>query len=410
MSDTASIDNGALAAGVLALAERVAAAPHRSAALDGICKSTVELLGCDRSSIFLLDGGYYRGKHNYGNPPDIVKFFDRHRVRLDDPLISRAIETRSFVLENRAADGELMNRDTARRARIRSIVIAPLFHPSENAIGFLTAEYNENPGTFTETMSTLVLGAASLAQIAIARDDDRLERERAETELLANERELRRLAAVLPIAAEQERQRIAAELHDTTLQELAGLAMALGQLEADYSGNGISGRLAAARQGLQVSIRTMREFLTEICSSILPDLGFAPAVEALCDGMEERYGYRVALALYGPLDAPDESATILLYQALRELMRNVGKHANAKCVRVEVRVEDEQVVVRVADDGAGFAVPDPIRVATSGGGFGLFSLQQRLLLGGGRLKIDSQEGRGTHVEVKYPLGTSSAVE
>jgi hypothetical protein len=66
--------------------------------LTDVCRATTELLGCDRSSIFLLEAGSYRAKHNHGNPPDITVRFAGHRVRPDDPLVAGAMRTWSFVI------------------------------------------------------------------------------------------------------------------------------------------------------------------------------------------------------------------------------------------------------------------------------------------------------------------------
>ncbi|MGD0947540.1 MAG: PAS domain S-box protein [Candidatus Binatia bacterium] len=189
-----AVDQEQLIGGLLQVAESLISDLPLEARLTDLCRTTVQLLGCDRSSIFLREGRYYRAKCNHGNPPDIAPRFPQFKVSLRDPLISRAMETRSFVLVNDAQDSPLMNAQTARRARIQSIVVAPLFDDRREPLGFITAEYNENFGVFTEAMSTLVLGVAKLAELVCVQHRHAAERQRAEEALRESEERFRALA------------------------------------------------------------------------------------------------------------------------------------------------------------------------------------------------------------------------
>ena len=82
------------------VAEVLASPGEVDVKLSRLCSMAVRMIGCDRSSIFLADDGCFRARSNHGNPPDIASVFPSHRVRLDDPLVARAIETRSFVVAN----------------------------------------------------------------------------------------------------------------------------------------------------------------------------------------------------------------------------------------------------------------------------------------------------------------------
>jgi PAS domain S-box-containing protein len=178
-----AVDQEQLIRGLLQVAESLISDLPLEARLTDLCRTTVQLLRCDRSSIFLREGRYYRAKCNHGNPPDIAPRFPQFKVSLRDPLISRAMETRSFVVVNDAHQSPLMNAQTARRARIQSIVVAPLFDDRRGPLGFITAEYNENFGVFTEAMSTLVLGLAKLGELVCLAHQHAAERERAEEAL-----------------------------------------------------------------------------------------------------------------------------------------------------------------------------------------------------------------------------------
>lgn len=129
--------------------------------LDRLCRQAVDLLGCDRSSIFLWDGDCFTAAHNFGNPPDVAEQFGRHRVSLRDPLIAAAFGANDCIAVNDAAGSDLVNSETVRTARIRSIVVAPMIDQTA-PLGFMTAEYNERTGIFSDLDTTLLHGISRL--------------------------------------------------------------------------------------------------------------------------------------------------------------------------------------------------------------------------------------------------------
>jgi signal transduction histidine kinase/CheY-like chemotaxis protein len=181
------------------LAGSVASSEPFERRMTELCGRTAALLGCDRSSIFLREGGVFRARFNHGNPPDVAALFPSHRVPPDDPLIREALARRSYVMLNDALASPLMHRATAQRARIRAIAVAPLFDANDDALGFITAEFNENPGRFDILDATLLLGVARLAQLA-ARDEearrDRTRSERRATQLETRVRDFERIEAL----------------------------------------------------------------------------------------------------------------------------------------------------------------------------------------------------------------------
>jgi PAS domain S-box-containing protein len=186
-------DRDALVSALLELARSLSASRDVDRRLADLCRTTVELLGCDRSSVFLLENGCYRARCNHGNPPDIAALFPDHKVSIRDPLIARAMETQGFVVVNEASRSPLMDGATAQRARIHSIVVAPIVDGARQPLGFLTAEFNERIGVFTETMSRLVLGMATLAGLAITGGRHEIERQRAAAAVAASEAHFRAL-------------------------------------------------------------------------------------------------------------------------------------------------------------------------------------------------------------------------
>lgn len=168
---------------LLSLAHSLSAEIPLEVRLPDMCRRTAELIGCDRSSIFLREGQYYQAKYNYGNPPDIAALFPQHKVRLHDPLIVQAMTTRNCVVVNDALHSPLMNVRTAILARIQAIVVAPFLDDSGEPMGFITAEYNEHPGSFTELTASLVLGLAKAVEMTLITDRNRTARLRVEEEI-----------------------------------------------------------------------------------------------------------------------------------------------------------------------------------------------------------------------------------
>ena len=307
-----AVDQEQLIRGLLQLAESLSSGLPLKVRLTDLCRTTVQLLGCDRSSIFLREGRHYWAKYNHGNPPDIARGFPQFKVSLRDPLISRAMETRSFVLVNDAQHSPLMNAQTARRARIQSIVVAPLFDDRGEPLGFITAEYNENPGSFTELMSTLVLGLAKLAELACLAHRHAAQREQAEEALRRLNRTLRTITecnqAVVRAASESELLQAICRI----VVERGGYKMAwVGFAEADeartvrpvaHTGveegylDALHITYADSELGRGPTGTAIREGQACACRDILSDPCFTPWRD---EALRRGYGSSIALPLLG---------------------------------------------------------------------------------------------------------------
>lgn len=221
----------------------------------------------------------------------------------------------------------------------------------------------------------------------------------AQEKLEEYQRQLRQLTLDLSLAAERERRRIAADLHDHVGQKLVLAKMTL-QAERNRHGNG-RGEIDRTVQLLDETIQETRTLIFDISPPVLYELGFVPALEWLCEQTEAKYDISVVAKERGSVAGLDERITVTLFQIARELLVNVGKHSRARQTQVELNRTDDSVFLTVRDDGVGF---DP---ATLGRidpkrGFGLFSVRERLTPLGGKLRLESQPGRGTSVTVEIP--------
>lgn len=229
-------------------------------------------------------------------------------------------------------------------------------------------------------------------------------RKQAEQQVEQYQEQLRSLAYGAVLAAERERRRIGVELHDRTIQNLGLTSVKLAELKDRVELNGGAALFEQIHGLIKSTIRDTRSLLAEISPPVLYELGFEAAVEWLAEQVSTGAGRPRCVVRSDEFAKPlGENGQVVLFQAVRELLTNVAKHARASEVSVSIDRDGDSLRVEVADDGVGFdpgAVEPP---SVSRGGFGLFSIRERLRLLGGVMSIDSQAGRGTRVVLTAPL-------
>jgi signal transduction histidine kinase len=202
-------------------------------------------------------------------------------------------------------------------------------------------------------------------------------------------------------AQEDERKRIARELHDETTQSLAVLAMGL-EAAGDAIRNGMTPRLDEVKA---VAVRTLEDvhrLILDLRPSVLDDLGLLSAIRWYAERQLETRGISVRCE-FGELEGrlPTELETAL-FRMCQETMSNIARHAQATAALVQVGVEDGELRIEIEDDGKGF---DPESVSKREGRrpWGLLGIRERAEILGGTARIDSAPGKGTRVLVHVPL-------
>ncbi len=229
------------------------------------------------------------------------------------------------------------------------------------------------------------------------------------SELQKRADQLARMASELTLAEQRERRRLAEVLHDHLQQLLAGARFRLEGLSRGRVKD--PAETAGQVMGLlDEAITASRSLTVELSPPILHEGGLAAGMEWLVRWMKEKHGLAVDLHIDSRIaeyqECIREDVRILVFQAVRELLFNVVKHAGVREVRVEIGVDlDEALQVMVRDHGKGF---DPVSVRGGSrtdmkAGFGLFSIQERLNLLGGRFEMESAEGRGARFRLTAPL-------
>jgi signal transduction histidine kinase len=204
---------------------------------------------------------------------------------------------------------------------------------------------------------------------------------------------------------EEERQRIAHELHEGMLQSLAALALGLDSLKDELaSAKEITrDRLARSRTMALAMIRDLRRLAIELRPPALNDLGLAPALRSHAESRLSEKGVRINF------DASDMDTRVSplletsLYRVAQEAMDNIATHAQAKTANITLSNDGQALTLVIEDDGKGFepaevlADPDAVR------GLGILSMQERIALVGGTFSIESARGKGTRVKAEVPL-------
>ncbi len=236
--------------------------------------------------------------------------------------------------------------------------------------------------------------------------NETLEQRVAERTLVAEQRarQLRALASELSLTEQRERRRLAKTLHDHLQQLLVAAKLKVGLLAKRAADQEQRDRLGRVGQLLDESIDVSRSLTVELSPPVLYDAGLGAALEWLARRMQEKHGCAVAVHMEAGAEPATEDLRVFLFDAVRELLFNVVKHAGT--LKADVRVApapDETLRVTVEDEGVGLA-HDALKRDDQNPGFGLFSIRERLELLGGRMEIDSAVDRGTRVilTVKSP--------
>lgn len=216
--------------------------------------------------------------------------------------------------------------------------------------------------------------------------------------------QLQALAVELTQAEQRERQRLARVLHDDLQQLLVGAKFALGTL-ASQAGDGACQQLVErVGQLLEEAVESSRTLTRDLSPPILHESGLVAGLDWLARHMGTQHGLEVALEHDAQVEPAAEAVRTFLFTAVRELLFNVVKHSGVRQARVRLLADAEGLEITVSDAGAGF---DPARLRVGGGldgGFGLFSIRERIESLGGSLRIDSRPGHGSRFTLRAPVG------
>lgn len=307
------------------------------------------------------------------------------RYSINDTLAGRTLRTGAprtvSDLSRHAAEGD---REMVKALGAEHALLVPLEFRGRG-LGVLMVATDEDRG-FSPEQEQLMQGFAASAATAVA------------TAQSVAADQLRQSVA----SAERERRRWARDLHDETLQELGAIKVALDSALRRGRPETLESTLTHVQQTIAGSIDGLHRMITELRPAALDELGVEAAIEALVDRRRSR---RLAIDVAVDLDweagrqsvrlAPEVESSI--YRIVQEALTNVGKHAQANNVAVEIVERDRQVLIEIRDDGIGLGSSD-----TRGSGLGLIGMRERVALLGGQLDIEAPQAGGTTIHATLP--------
>lgn len=223
-------------------------------------------------------------------------------------------------------------------------------------------------------------------------------------EIRASRETLARAQHQLLRSREDERARLARELHDGPLQDLVGLNMQLGLLLADDV-SPLTETLRTMRAEVRDLLTELREVCAELRPPMLDTIGLSAALRVLAEDWATQHHIPIQLDL-----APDAAlhtlpseVTVNLYRVAQEALANIARHAHARSVALQLAFDDARLALTIRDDGCGFVVPSTLNELAAAGHFGLVGLRERVELIGGALTVESAPSEGTMVRVVWQM-------
>ncbi len=268
---------------------------------------------------------------------------------------------------------------------------------------YLTDKNGGDP--FTDEDEQLLVQLAAHAAVAI--ENARLYGQTSESlqqtvaELRAANAQLAHLSSLAIGAQEEERRRLARELHDGTAQELATLLVRLRVLERTEEPQELRLRLGEFRELIARALDDVRRMALDLRPTMLDDLGLVPALEAHTRDLARRWGITVRLEAQGLDRRLPGKTELVAYRIVQEALANSFKHSQATEAAVTLALQGRELRITVRDNGRGFDVARTL--ASRERGLGLFGMQERAALVGGYLELASAPGAGTRVTALLPV-------
>jgi PAS domain S-box-containing protein len=216
-------------------------------------------------------------------------------------------------------------------------------------------------------------------------------------------RKMKNLSHKLTLAEEHERKRIATTLHAEVGQILAFLKLKISELKGKKYPKNIKEDLEELHNLAENAINSTRSLMTQLSPAVLYELGFIPAVDWLAERILGENNIKYSFKDDRKEKPLTDDLSILLFQAVRELLVNIRKHAKTKNVKISIKRQGENIQIEVKDNGIGFDTSALDSYVESDVGFGLLNIRSRIDVVGGHFEIESYKNKGTKIRLEAPL-------
>lgn len=332
------------------------------------------------------------------------KYVQEMQLCLGEGIAGRVAQSgKAILIEDVSVDPRAARPDLVRTEGLRALISVPL--RSEQAVVGVLNVASAMPHQFSKGDMHLLHSIGDQLGVAIeqAKLHDRLRN--------AIER-YRQLARQTLLAQEEERRRIARELHDETSQSLSGLALNLQALvnmsEMSDTHDDEFRAMLKKTHSLAVQIGTeVSRLMKSLRPTLLDTLGLFPAIRQYSESNLGPLGTNLSFECRGIAEPLPPEVEVGFFRFAQGAIGNIARHSEAKNVSVELEYSTDELTLRISDDGKGFDVSQIKGIEESGRGRGLFSMKERIALLGGRCSVVSHPGQGTKVTAKVPIIRSS---
>lgn len=379
----------AASAALLSILDAELSAADTPSLLERILKIATEIFGASAGIVLLLD-------------PETNELHATAAVGLEgvlDPeagiplgrgLAGRIAQTgEPAILSDVSRSDEVLN--PALRDEAESLWGVPM-RSGEHVIGVLMIGF-ARPYEWLPTERELLRSIADRSALAI-------DRARMTDALREREARIAELSAHLLSAQEEERKRISRELHDETGQALMVIRLYLGMLESAVSARSARSKIRETLEVVDRTIEGLRRTIARLSPLVLQELGLIAAIRKEAKDLAKNTGVKARVAVSDNIGRMPPQTEAAIYRVVQEALHNVAKHAQAHAVNIQMFRENGLLRLVVEDDGIGMAQ----KVPTRGRSFGLAGMRERIGMLGGTVKISSEKGRGTRLEVAVPVG------
>jgi len=384
--------------------DEVLALSRISAALDAILRvaldSVLNIMNGTIGGILLLDEQTQTLSYRVHQGLS-TKYVEEMRMSLGEGIAGRVAESgKVILLEDISADPRTAHPDLVSDEGLKAFISVPL-RAKDKVLGVINVA-SRMPHHFSKNDMYLLHSIGD--QLGVAIEQSRL------YERLRKARErLRRLARQNLVAEEEERRRIARELHDETSQSLSGLALQLEALLQMYamSDNQDDEFIAGLKKVQSLTVQVHKEvsrLISDLRPALLDTLGLIPAVRQYAESRLQSLEINVSVETKGAERRLATDVETALFRFIQGAIGNIAQHSKAKNAIIVLEYQPNELLLRIGDDGQGFDVSEITDVEESGRGRGLFSMRERVGLLGGTSGVESEIGVGTTVWANVPIG------
>jgi len=336
-----------------------------------------------------------------------AKYVEKMKIAPGEGIAGRVLRTgEPILLEDISKDARVAHKDLISTEGLKGFASIPL-KARDKVVGVINMA-SHMPGRFRE--DDLYLLNSMGCQIGTA-----IEQARLYDRLASAARRYQTLLRHALTAQEDERKRVARELHDETSQALTSLTLSLQAIIEMVEMKGIADKdiIERLRSTHAYTVHAGNEIvklMKELRPTLLDELGMPTAIHRYAKDTLQNQGINVSAAFSGADRRFPSEIEVTLFRVAQGLIGNILKHADAKNAAIKLECDATKCTLKIEDDGKGFDAKRLTRVYSGGRGAGLFTMKERVKLAGGNCKIDSHRGQGTKVTVNIPLPADAVDE